>query len=295
MISSAASEWGVMSEEPLAKRQPIPIYQPMTTAPSPPINPNAPTEQRVLSVRHWTDTLFSFRLTRPQGFRFRSGEFIMLGLPQDNGKPLLRAYSIASPSWDEELEFYSIKVPGGPLTSRLQHIKEGDTVLLGRKPVGTLVLDALTPGKRLYLLSTGTGVAPFASLIRELETYEKFEQVILTHTCREKAELAYSQQLVQDTRNHEFLGDIVRDKLCYYDSATREAYDRQGRITDLIASGALQKSLGLPPLNPETDRIMLCGSIGFNHDLKHMLEAQYFTEGANNSPAEFVLERAFVG
>lgn len=258
------------------------------------LNPNAPTPQKVLSVTHWTDSLFSFRLTRPAGFRFRAGEFIMLGLEVDS-KPLMRAYSVASPTWDEELEFYSIKVPNGPLTSRLQHIKEGDEVLLGTKPVGTLVLDALTPAKRLYLLSTGTGVAPFASLIRELETYEKFEQVILTHTCREVVDLAYSQHLVESTRQHELLGDMVKDRLFYYDTATREEHARQGRITTLIENGTLAKELGLPELNPREDRVMLCGSIAFNADVKLLLEERSFTEGANSMPAEYVLERAFVG
>lgn len=218
----------------------------------------------------------------------------MLGLEVED-KPLMRAYSIASPTWDEELEFYSIKVPNGPLTSRLQHIKEGDELLLATKPVGTLVLDALTPGKRLYLLSTGTGVAPFASLIRELETYEKFEQVILTHTCREAADLAYSQDLVAQTKSHELLGDIVKGKLHYYDSVTREDYVRHGRITKRIEDGTLEKQLNLPSLNPTTDRIMICGSIAFNADVKALLEAKGFTEGANNKPAQFVLERAFVG
>ena len=248
----------------------------------------------VTQVTHWTDTLFSFRLTRPSGFRFRAGEFIMLGLEVE-GKPLMRAYSMASPTWDEQLEFYSIKVPDGPLTSRLQHIKQGDTVLLGVKPVGTLVLDALTPAKRLYLMSTGTGVAPFASLIRELETYGKFEQIILTHTCREVAELAYSQQLVESTYHHELLGDIVKDKLHYYESITREDYPRRGRITKLIEDGSLEKELNLPPLDPKTDRVMICGSIEFNNDLKQMMLDKGFNEGANNKPAEFVLERAFVG
>lgn len=258
-------------------------------------NPNAPTRQTVLSVCHWTDSLFSFRLTRPESFRFRSGEFIMLGLPGENGKPLLRAYSIASPSWDEELEFYSIKVPNGPLTSRLQKIQPGDEVLLGRKPVGTLVLDALTPGKRLYMFSTGTGIAPFASLIREPETYEKFEQVILTHTCRETADLAYGEQLVQSVLTHEFLGEMVAGKLVHYTTTTRENHPRMGRITTLIESGKLFEDLGVPPLNPATDRVMICGSTQMTLDTKRLSESFGLTEGANNKPAEFVVERAFVG
>ena len=245
-------------------------------------------------MTHWTDTLFSFRIARPAGFRFRAGEFIMLGLDGEK-KPLMRAYSVASPTWDEELEFYSIKVPNGPLTSRLQHIKQGDEIVLGTKPVGTLVLDALKPAKRLYLLSTGTGVAPFASLIRELETYEKFEQIILTHTCRQVAELDYSKQLVESVRSHELLGDMVDGKLHYYESITRAEYHRKGRITKLIESGDLARELNLPELNVEEDRVMICGSIEFNADLKTMLEARGFTEGANNKPAEFVIERAFVG
>lgn len=222
----------------------------------------------------------------------------MLGLEVDGPtgpKPLMRAYSVASPAWDEALEFYSIKVPNGPLTSRLQHIQEGDEVLLATKSVGTLVLDALTPATRLYLLSTGTGVAPFASLVRELETYEKFEEVILTHTCREAADLAYSKQLIETTIVHELLGDMVRGRLRYIDSVTREDYPRQGRITTLIEQGALEKEFGLPPLNPAQDRVMICGSIEFNADVKALLQARGFQEGANSKPAEFVVERAFVG
>lgn len=262
---------------------------------SPAPNPNAPTSQQVLSVTHYTDRLFSFRLARPDSFRFRSGEFIMLGLPGDNGKPLMRAYSMASPAWDEELEFYSIKVPDGPLTSRLQHIQPGDEVLLGRKPVGTLVLDALTPGKRLYLFSTGTGFAPFSSLIREPETYDKFEQVIVTHTCRQVAELTYSQQIVEQTLQHEFLGELARDKLLYFSSTTREEYDRMGRITQQIESGSLFEQLGLPPLDPATDRAMICGSMAMTQDTKALMLKAGLNEGANSAPAEFVIERAFVG
>lgn len=219
----------------------------------------------------------------------------MLGLPQENGKPLLRAYSIASPSWDEELEFYSIKVQNGPLTSRLQKIQTGDEVLLGRKPVGTLVLDALTPAKRLYMFSTGTGIAPFMSLIREPETYEKFEQVILTHTCRFVADLAYGEHIVQNTLNHEFLGELAQGKLTHYTTTTRETHPRMGRITDLISSGKLFTDLGVPKLNPETDRVMICGSTQMTLDTKNLCEAHGLKEGANSQPAEFVVERAFVG
>jgi ferredoxin/flavodoxin---NADP+ reductase len=270
----------------------------MTTASAsatPKINPNAPTVEKVLAVKHWTESLFSFRLTRPDAFRFRSGEFIMLGLPQETGKPLLRAYSMASPSWDEELEFFSIKVPDGPLTSRLQKIQPGDEVLLGRKPVGTLVLDALLPGKRLYLFSTGTGFAPFSSLIRDIETYDRFEQVVVTHTCRQVAELGYSKETVEATLNHEFLGEMARAKLTYYDSITREAHHRTGRITTLIENGDLFKTLGMEGFNPETDRAMLCGGMDFNVDVKALLEKAGLTEGSNSEPGQFVVEKAFVG
>lgn len=259
------------------------------------INPNAPTKQKVLSVKHWTDSLFSFKITRPASFRFQSGEFVMIGLETELGKPILRAYSMASPAWDEELEFFSIKVENGPLTSRLQKIKEGDEVLLGKKPTGTLVMDALKPGKNLYLLSTGTGFAPFASVIRDLETYEKFGNVIVTHTCRKVAELGYSQEVVKNTINHEFLGEVVKDNLTYYDSVTREEYLRKGRVTNLIKDGTLFNDLRLPSFNPETDRVMICGSNDMNNEIKDYLESIGFTMGANNSPGEYVIEKAFVG
>ena len=257
-------------------------------------DPNAPTYQKVLAVKHWTDTLFSFTLERPEGFRFRSGEFVMLGLEID-GKPLLRAYSLASPAWDQELEFFSIKVPDGRLTSQLQKIQPGDQVLLGKKPTGTLVHDALTPGKRLYLFSTGTGFAPFASIIRDLDTYDKFEQVIVTHTCRSAAELEYSRFIVETTKNHEYLGELCAGKLTYYDSVTREAYHRKGRITDLIESGTMFDELGVPKFDPALDRVMICGSMAVNKDMKQLVESYGLTEGSNATPAEFVLERAFVG
>lgn len=264
-------------------------------AEAPKVNPNAPTVEKVLAVRHWTDNLFSFRITRPESFRFRSGEFIMLGLPQENGKPLLRAYSVASPSWDEELEFFSIKVPDGPLTSRLQKIQVGDEILLGRKPVGTLVLDALLPGKRLYLFSTGTGIAPFASVIRDLEPYEKFDQIILTHTCRRVAELEYGKELITAIKSHELLGDMTSGKLVYYESVTREPYYREGRMTALIESGRMFEELGIPRFDPATDRAMICGALELNNDMKKLLEAAGLKEGANSQPAEFVVEKAFVG
>ncbi|MCF3932436.1 ferredoxin--NADP reductase [Acuticoccus sp. M5D2P5] len=250
--------------------------------------------ETVTSVHHYTDRLFKFRITRPASFRFRSGEFVMIGLPNAE-KPVFRAYSIASPSWDEELEFFSIKVPGGPLTEHLQKIKEGDTILLRKKPTGTLVNDALLPGKRVYMFSTGTGIAPFASLIRDPETYEKFDEVVLTHTCREIAELAYGKELVEETLADPLVGEIVAGKLKYYGSTTREAYDRTGRITDLLTSGELFDQLGLPPIDPAIDRAMICGSMDMINDTKSILEGFGLEEGANNAPNTYVVERAFVG
>ena len=258
---------------------------------------NAPTEEKVLSVEHFTDRLFRFEITRPSSFRFRSGEFIMIGLPktEDQRKPILRAYSVASPAWDEKLEFYSIKVPDGPLTSRLQKIKEGDTILLGKKPVGTLVLDALLPGKRLYMFSTGTGIAPFASLIRDPETYERYDQVILTHTCRQKAELSYGIRLVNDLKDDPLVGEMVGEKLLHVASLTREEYPLMGRITTLIKSGELFKNAGTPPLNPKEDRVMICGSMDMINDTKALVETFGLNEGSNSQPAEFVVEKSFVG
>lgn len=258
-------------------------------------NPNAPTEETVLSVHHYTDRLFKFRITRPQSFRFRSGEFIMIGLPGENGKPILRAYSVASPNWDDTLEFYSIKVPDGPLTSKLQKIQPDDTVLLGRKPVGTLVHDALKPGKRVYMFSTGTGFAPFASLIRDPETYEKFDEVIVTHTCREVAELQYSQETVDTFLSDPDIGELGRGKLRLYQTCTREDFPNKGRPTDLIRSGKLFEDLGVPRINPETDRAMICGSIAMTKELKSLMEEHGLVEGSNAEPADFVIERAFVG
>ena len=247
----------------------------------------------VTEIQHYTDRLFRFATDRPDSFRFRSGEFVMIGLP--GAKPVWRAYSVASPSWDERLEFFSIKVPDGPLTAKLQLIQPGDTVWMRKKPTGTLVLDALLPGRRLYMFSTGTGIAPFASLIRDPETYEKFDQVILTHTCRLTAELEYGRELVRDTLAHEFLGELAQGKLVHYATTTREDSPRRGRITDLIESGALFQDLGVPPLDPETDRIMVCGSMAMLKDLKAMSEARGFREGSNADPGQFVIERAFVG
>ena len=254
-----------------------------------------PDAQTVTEVKHWTDRLFSFRVTRPRSLRFRSGEFVMIGLLDERGKPLLRAYSIASPSWDEELEFYSIKVPDGPLTSRLQHIQPGDEIILRPKPVGTLVLDALLPGKRLWLFATGTGIAPFASIIRDPETFERYDEVILMHTCREAAELEYGRELVESLPDDPLIGEFVAGKLKYYPTTTKDESPRMGRITDNLTSGKVFEDLGEPPISPEADRAMVCGSLGFNVDMKKILEAWGLREGANSEPAEYVVEKAFVG
>ncbi len=254
-----------------------------------------PDAQTVNTVTHWTDRLFSFRCTRPASLRFRSGEFVMIGLLDDRGKPLLRAYSIASPNWDEELEFYSIKVPDGPLTSRLQHIQPGDAIILRPKPVGTLVHDALLPGKRIWFLATGTGIAPFASLMRDPETYEKYDQVIMMHTCREVAELEYGRQLVESLQDDPLIGEMVAGKLLYYPTTTREDSPRMGRITDNLTSGKVFADLGLEPMNPAHDRAMVCGSLAFNVDVKAVLEGFGLREGANSEPKEYVVEKAFVG
>lgn len=249
--------------------------------------------ERVTSVKHWTDSLFSFKTTRNPGFRFATGQFVMLGL-EGEGKPLLRAYSIASPAYADELEFYSIKVPNGPLTSQLKEIREGDELLIGRKPTGTLVLDGLRPGRNLYLLSTGTGLAPFVGLAQDPETYDRFEKVIITHTVREIADLSYRDFLCEGLPNDEYLGDLVAPKLVYYPSVTREAFRNEGRISNLIRSGKLFSDLGLPEFDPEFDRLMLCGATAMLAELKAMLLARGFTEGSVSHPGEFVLERAFV-
>ncbi|MBB4659750.1 ferredoxin--NADP reductase [Parvularcula dongshanensis] len=254
------------------------------------------TTERVLSVDHYTDRLFKFRITRPQTFRFRSGEFVMIGMkPAEGEKALVRAYSVASPAWDEELEFFSIKVEDGPLTSKLQKIEPGDELILGRKPTGTLVLDALTPAKRLYMFSTGTGFAPFASLVREPETYEKFDEVIVTHTCRLGAELQYSADVIGSLPEDPLVGEEAPEKLRYVSSCTREDHATKGRITDLITSGQLFEQLGVPRLNPETDRVMICGSQEMIADTKALTMEHGLTEGSNAKPAEFVVEKAFVG
>lgn len=257
-------------------------------------SPNAPTEETVLSVRHYTDRMFAFRITRPGAFRFRSGEFVMIGLKDTSGKPLLRAYSIASPSWDEELEFFSIKVADGPLTSRLQLIQPGDKVLLGRKSTGTLVHDALTPGKRLYLLSTGTGIAPFASIIRDPDTYARFDQVILTHTCRQAGELRYGQECVAALPDDPLCGEFA-GRLVHYTTVTREPWANQKRITTCLEDGQIYRDLGVERLNPAFDRVMVCGSLDMINDVKTICERAGLREGSNAHPSEFVIEKAFVG
>lgn len=249
--------------------------------------------ERVVAVQHYTDRLFRFRTTRPQSLRFRSGEFVMLGLPSSE-KPVMRAYSIASPAWDEELEFFSIKVPGGPLTERLQQIKLGDQILLRPKPTGTLVNDALLPGKRLFCLSTGTGFAPFASLIRDPETYDKFAEVIVTHTCRSSAELKYSYDTVAATLADPLVGEVAEGRLKHFASATREEHSHMGRITNLIQTGEFFETLAIDPFNPAEDRIMLCGSVAMIKDIRGFIEPLGFTEGSNHEPGSFVVEKAFV-
>jgi ferredoxin--NADP+ reductase len=250
-------------------------------------------QERVLSVRHWTDTLFSFTATRDPGFRFASGQFTMIGLEVE-GRPLLRAYSMASAPHDESLEFFSIKVADGPLTSRLQTIAEGDSILVGRKATGTLVHHNLLPGTTLYLLSTGTGLAPFASIIKDPETYERFETIVLVHGCRQVAELAYGEGVVHDLLEHEYLGEFAREKLVYYPTVTREPFVNRGRLTDLITSGKLFDDLGRPPLDLAADRLMLCGSPAMLADLRAILRERGFAEGSHSEAGHFVIEKAFV-
>jgi ferredoxin/flavodoxin---NADP+ reductase len=249
--------------------------------------------ETVLEVQHYTDRLFRFRTTRDQHFRFVNGQFAMIGIEVE-GKPLLRAYSMASPNYEEDLEFFSIKVPDGPLTSRLQHLKTGDTVLVGRKPTGTLVQQNLLPGKRLYMFSTGTGIAPFCSIVRDPEVYDLYDHLILIHGCRDVAELQYGLDIVESARNNEFFGEIVREKLIHYPTVTREPYKNQGRATDLITSGKLFDDIGQPPLDPAEDRVMICGSPGLLRDLVRMLEQRGFREGSGGDPASYVIEKAFV-
>ena len=260
-----------------------------------------PDAQMVTEVEHYTDSLFRFCITRPASMRFRSGEFVMIGLLDDphpetgKQKPLLRAYSIASPAWDETLQFYSIKVDNGPLTSKLQHIKVGDQLILKQKSVGTLVHDALTRANRLWFFSTGTGIAPFASLLREPETYERFNQVVLTHTCRDLADLKFGEELVEATRNDILVGDEAQDKLLYYPTTTRETSAKMGRITTALEDGSLFKNLNITDFNATNDRAMVCGSMGLNTDMKRILENYGLCEGSNADPADYVIEKAFVG
>ena len=251
--------------------------------------------QTVTSVRHWDDHLFSFRVKRPQSFRFRSGEFVMIGLPTETGKPCLRAYSIASPSWDEELEFYSIKVPDGPLTSRLQHVQPGDGIILRPKAVGTLVLDALLTAKRLWLFATGTGIAPFASIIRDPDCYARYDKVVVTHTARTRAGLAYAKDVIQRTLDDPLIGQEARGKLVFLSTTTQEPSPDMGRVTDMLRTGQVFEKLGTPAITSKTDRAMVCGSLAFNLEMKDILEEFQMREGANSAPADYVVEKAFVG
>ncbi|HET8764839.1 MAG TPA: ferredoxin--NADP reductase [Rhodanobacter sp.] len=266
-------------------------------APAPAPHPHATlagSTGRVIDVHHWNDTLFSFRTTRDPAFRFTSGQFVMMGLMVD-GKPLLRAYSIASASWEEHLEFLSIKVPHGQLTSRLMHLQPGDPILVTHKPTGTLLLTGLNPGKRLYLLATGTGLAPFMSIVRDPDTYERFDHVVLVHGVRRTSDLAYADYLTRELPAHEYLGEMVRGKLIYYPTVTREPFRHQGRIPAAIESGALAAATGLPPLDPAHDRVMLCGSPDMLRDLSALLDARGFHVSPRTREAgDYVLERAFV-
>ena len=250
--------------------------------------------QKVLSVTHWTDTLFSFQIERPKDFKFKSGEFVMIGLPNSE-KPILRAYSICSPSWDEKLEFYSIIVENGPLTSKLKNIKINDEIVLMSKSTGTLILDALKPAKRLFLFSTGTGFAPFSSIIRDPETYDKFDKIIVTHTCRFKNELHYSKKIINKCLKDEILKSFIKKKLLYYTTTTQEITEYNGRITNKIKDKSFYNDLKLTDLNSSTDCVMICGSLDFNNEFKSLLIEKGFEEGATNKPNTFVLEKAFVG
>jgi len=250
-------------------------------------------QERVLSVRHWNDSLFSFTTTRDPGLRFRNGQFVMIGLDVE-GRPLLRAYSLVSANYDEHLEFFSIKVPNGPLTSRLQSVKPGDSIFVSRKPTGTLVLDHLLPGRRLYLLSTGTGLAPFMSIIKDPATYERYEQVIVAHGVRHISDLGYREYIENELPQHELVGEQVQSQLLYYPTVTREPFRNQGRVTDLLESGKLCSDLGLPAFDVENDRVMICGSPAMLKDLVVFLEGRGFEEGTSESQGQYVIERAFV-
>lgn len=249
-------------------------------------------EERVLSVHHWTDTLFSFTTTRDTTFRFKNGQFTMIGL-KVNDKPLLRAYSVASTNYDENLEFFSIKVPDGPLTSRLQNLKVGDPIIVGKKATGTLVLDNLKEGRRLFLLGTGTGLAPFLALIRDPETYERYEQVVLVHGCRQVSELAYGERITQELPRDEFLGEMISQQLLYYPTVTREPFRNRGRVTDLLTSGQLFADLGIGPFDASGDRFMLCGSPQMMTDLRAIFAGWNLEEGNHGEPGDFVVEKAF--
>lgn len=253
--------------------------------------------ETVLNVRHWNDRLFSFSVTRPASFRFRSGEFVMIGLAGEGGKPLLRAYSVASPAYAEELEFLSIKVEDGPLTSRLKNILPGDQIYLGRKPTGTLVTDALLPGNRLLLLSSGTGLAPFLSLIRDPDVYERYERVIVVHSVRQASDLAFRAELESGLRDDPLVSEPAMAQLSYLPTVTREAFTCNARITTMIEDGSLFAQAGLSgaPLSVQTDRIMLCGGMAMIKDIAHLLDARGFIEGSNAKPGDYVIERAFVG
>jgi ferredoxin--NADP+ reductase len=249
-------------------------------------------QESVLSVHHWTDTLFSFTTTRNPSFRFRNGEFTMIGLKLGE-KPLLRAYSVASANYEDTLEFFSIKVPDGPLTSRLQHLKRGDEIIVSRKATGTLVIDNLEDGRNLYLIGTGTGLAPFLSVIKDPETYERFEKVVLLHGCRRVAELAYGEMITEKLPKDDLIGDLVHNQLIYYPTVTRDPFRNRGRITDLMTSGKLFCDAGLAPLEPEYDRVMICGSPALVHDTRALLLGKGFVEGNHGEPGRFVVEKAF--
>ncbi|WP_430387434.1 ferredoxin--NADP reductase [Dyella sp. 20L07] len=250
--------------------------------------------EHVIDVHHWNDSLFSFRTTRDPGFRFESGQFVMIGLEVD-GRPLMRAYSIASANYEEHLEFFSIKVPDGPLTSRLQHLKPGDPLIVSRKPTGTLVLNDLKPGKHLYMLGTGTGLAPFLSLARDPETYERYEKIVIAHGVRNVNDLAYAHYLEHELPQHEYLGELVREKLIYYPSVTRESFRNRGRLTDAIVDGVMSEAIGLPPLDPAIDRVMLCGSPSMLDDTCALLDGRGFqVSPRTREPGDYVIERAFV-